>query len=169
MSKSKTATTITAAHRVKEFGSQFLHANGRILFCISYNVLLDHTCRAMVQCHLESESHGSRKRALLENKHAKKQATISSLFKKLAESSENSQLVTMELVDAFATANISLEKLDRPKLQVFIQCWLSMVNTLPIANSRRDVLFDMIFQSLKRTTYVPGITPALEFIDHIAH
>ncbi|XP_067875707.1 uncharacterized protein [Heterodontus francisci] len=124
MSKSKKATTITAAHRVKEFGSQILHAAGGILFCTSCNVSLDHTRRATVQRHLESESHRSRKRAsdtaLLENEHAKKQAPDSSL-KKSTESSENSQCVPLELVDAFASANIPLDKLDQPKLRLFIQ------------------------------------------------
>ncbi|XP_067875313.1 CGG triplet repeat-binding protein 1-like [Heterodontus francisci] len=70
------ATAITAAHRVKELGSPILHADGGILFCTSCNVSLDHTGWAMVQRHLQSESHRNRKRAfniaLLENDHTQK-------------------------------------------------------------------------------------------------
>ncbi|XP_067899179.1 CGG triplet repeat-binding protein 1-like [Heterodontus francisci] len=127
---------ITAAHRVKEFGSQILL--GGIQFCTSCNVSLDHTLRATVPRRLESESHRSRKRAsdtaLLENEHAEKQASISSLFKKLTEISENRQLVTMELENAFASANIPLKKLERPKLQVFIQSNVQNGACLPSAN-----------------------------------
>ncbi|XP_067894166.1 CGG triplet repeat-binding protein 1-like [Heterodontus francisci] len=142
MSKSKAATTITAAHRVKEFGSQILHADGGVLFCKGCSVSLDHMQQATVQGHFESESHRSRKRAsntaLLENAHAKKQATVSSLFKKSTESSENCQLVTMELVDAFASANIPLEKLHHPKLRVFIQRNAQNDSCLPSANKIRQ-------------------------------
>ncbi|XP_067894251.1 CGG triplet repeat-binding protein 1-like [Heterodontus francisci] len=123
MSKSKMVTTITSAHRVKEFGSQILHANGGILFCTSCNVLLVHIWQATIQCHLASESHHSKKRAsgttLLENKHTVNKQRFH-LFLRSQQSSENHQLITTELVDAFARANIQLEKLDHQSW-VFIQ------------------------------------------------
>ncbi|XP_067908364.1 CGG triplet repeat-binding protein 1-like [Heterodontus francisci] len=113
------STTITVACRLKEFGSQILHADGGILCCTNCNVLLDRTRQAMFHHHLEAEHHHSSKRAfntrLLQNEHAKKQATISSICKKLTESSENCQLVTLELVNAFASTNIPLKKLDQQR------------------------------------------------------
>ncbi|XP_067881356.1 uncharacterized protein [Heterodontus francisci] len=120
------------AHRVKAFGRQVLRADGGILFRSSCNVSLDHTRRAMVQQHLESNT------ALLENEHAKKQAIISSPFKKLTERSENRQLIAVELVDAFASADIPLEKLDHPKLRVFIQRHVQNGGFLPSANKLRQ-------------------------------
>ncbi|XP_067868695.1 uncharacterized protein [Heterodontus francisci] len=109
----------------------------------------NHTGWATVQHHLESESHHSRKRtsdtALLENEHTKNQATLSSLFKKSTESSENCQLVSLELVDAFASANIPLEKLDHPKLRVFIQRNVQNGGCLPSANKLQKDYLPKVF------------------------
>ncbi|XP_067884655.1 CGG triplet repeat-binding protein 1-like [Heterodontus francisci] len=143
------ATTITAAYQMKEFGRQILHADGGIMFCRSFNVSLNHTQQATVQHGLESKNHHSRKRAsdtaLPENKHANKQTTISSLFQKLTDSSENHQLVTMELVDAFASAHIPLDKPDHPKLWVFIQQNVQNVGCLPSANKLRQDYLPKVF------------------------
>uniref|UniRef100_H3B847 DUF659 domain-containing protein n=1 Tax=Latimeria chalumnae TaxID=7897 RepID=H3B847_LATCH len=134
-SKSKTSTTITAADRVKEFGSQILNADGGKLFCISCNISLDHTWRATVQRHLESESHRSRKRA----------ADSALLGNEDDKSSETHHLATTELVDAFASANIPLEKLDHPKLCEFIQRNVQNAGCLPSANKLRQDYLPKIF------------------------
>uniref|UniRef100_H3A8A2 HAT C-terminal dimerisation domain-containing protein n=1 Tax=Latimeria chalumnae TaxID=7897 RepID=H3A8A2_LATCH len=143
---SKTSRTITATDRVKEFGFQILNADGGKLFCTSCNISLDYTRRATVQRHLELECH-RRKRAadsaLLGN--VKKNKTIASLFKKTTESSETRHLATVELVDAFASANIPLEKLDHPKLREFIQRNVQNAGSLPSANKLRQDYLPKIF------------------------
>ncbi|XP_067915499.1 CGG triplet repeat-binding protein 1-like [Heterodontus francisci] len=63
----------------------------------------------------------------------KKRAMVSSLVKS-TESSEDLQLVIMEFVDAFPCANIPLEKLDHPKLRVFIQRNVQNGGCLPSEN-----------------------------------
>uniref|UniRef100_H3A0T3 CGG triplet repeat binding protein 1 n=1 Tax=Latimeria chalumnae TaxID=7897 RepID=H3A0T3_LATCH len=135
--KSKTSTTITAVDRVKEFGSQILNADGGKLFCTSCNILLDHTRRATVQHHLESKSHRSRKRAA--------DSALLGNEKKMTESSETCHLATMELVDALASANILLEKLDHPKLCEFIQWNVQNAGCLPSANKLRQDYLPKIF------------------------
>ncbi|XP_067890507.1 CGG triplet repeat-binding protein 1-like [Heterodontus francisci] len=121
---------------MKEFGSQILHAVGGILFCTSCNVSLDHTRRSTVQRHLESKSHRSREYPTPHcwKMNTQKKIIISPLFEKSTESSENRQLVTMELVDTFASSKIPLEKLDHPKLRVFIQRNVQNGDCLPSAN-----------------------------------
>ncbi|KAJ8403978.1 hypothetical protein AAFF_G00343280 [Aldrovandia affinis] len=70
-----------------------------------------------IQRHLESETHSSKKRACtdhtLQGDVAKKQKTISDLFKKLTESTDCRRLAPME----FTSANIPLGKLDLPKMR----------------------------------------------------
>uniref|UniRef100_A0A8C0FZ55 Uncharacterized protein n=1 Tax=Chelonoidis abingdonii TaxID=106734 RepID=A0A8C0FZ55_CHEAB len=127
-SKSK-ISMITAVDWVEQFGSQVLHANGDKLFCTSCHVSLDHTRRATH--HLNWEMH------CWETKR-KKNKTISSLSKKTTESSETRHLAIMELVDAFASADILLEKPDRPKLREFIQQNVQYAGCLPSANKLRQ-------------------------------
>ncbi|XP_067915769.1 CGG triplet repeat-binding protein 1-like [Heterodontus francisci] len=135
MRKLNMTTTITAAHGVKETGSQILH-DGGTQFCTSCNVALDHTQQATVQRHLQSESHHSRKRAsdtiLLKNKQAKKQATISSLKKSTAQKIIN--WLQWNLDFFLKSGKIPLAKLDHPKLRVFIQHNVQSGDYLPSAN-----------------------------------
>lgn len=156
MSKSKTSKNTTADDRAIEFGKNILHADGGKLFCTSCNVSLDHSRRATIQRHLESETHLNKKRAIEKEPQdgtIKKQKTISSMFKKTTESTESRHLATMELVEAFASANIPLEKLDHPKLRDYLQRNVKNAGGLPSANKlRQDYLpkvFDAQFEEVK--------------------
>src|SRR5277367_2065122 len=116
--RNKTATKVSAKDRVKEYSNTNLHESDGFLFCTPCNVQLDHIRKSVIDNHLKSHKHVEKKRKLDEStsaenaeKKLKRQETIHGMFKRQTDTSQATNLIHFEIVEAFASANIPLNKL----------------------------------------------------------
>lgn len=89
------------------------------LFCSCCNVTLDNSRKNTIDKHLLSLNH-VKKRKLQQDEEAikaKTQASIIGAFQRQTASRDARNVAHFELVEAFSSANIPLNKLDHPKLR----------------------------------------------------
>ncbi|KYO48427.1 hypothetical protein Y1Q_0022632 [Alligator mississippiensis] len=127
-----------------------LHADGDKLFCTTCNLTLDATRKGSINWHLEPEAHVERKAVTEADHQKKKQATMSSLFKKTTDSRLASKKAEFSLTEAFAAANILLEKLDHPELGDYLKNKCQMLAVFrELTKLHQDYLPAVIFSHAK--------------------
>src|SRR5437764_15477096 len=98
--------TITIDTRVRENPGEFRVDNG-ILFCNSCDHSVDWKRKSTIDDHLNSKTHKTKKN-FYENKQRQLQQTLVSSIS----SSESKRAIIHDLIEAFAIADIPLEKVD---------------------------------------------------------
>ncbi|EAT35507.1 AAEL012319-PA, partial [Aedes aegypti] len=143
--KMKKAVNISCEDRVKQYPKGVLHADAGQLFCSCCNVTLDNSRKNTIDKHLLSLNH-VKKRKFQQDEEAIK-------AKKQATSRDVGNVAHFELVEAFSSANIPLNKLDHPKLREHLQTNIKNIGQLPhSASLRKDYLpkvFDLNQEELK--------------------
>jgi len=83
----KKAENVSCEERARQYPKGTLHADSGKLFCSCCNITLDHTRKGAIDRHLESLVHVSKRKASeeLQNKKAKKQATVAGMFSRHTE------------------------------------------------------------------------------------
>ena len=168
MSNSKCAENVPPKQRVLQYSPGLLHCDETRLFCSICNVMIDHTRKASIDRHLQGIKHLARvpKRKLCSGgtddcsstpTAAKKQRT---LFQTAVRAEKHD--LSQELLDAWVSANIPIEKLDHPKIRTFIEKHVKNGGSVPTASRLRreniDHLFERKRESLvERLSQVPSI------------
>ncbi|XP_052562030.1 uncharacterized protein LOC120427632 isoform X1 [Culex pipiens pallens] len=145
--KMKTAVKITCVERAKQYPKGTLHADEGQLFCTSCNVTLDHTRKATIDKHLKSQIHiGKVQKQPKDVTHSvQKQTTVVSAFHKATASRDARNVSQFELVEAFASANIPLYKLDHPKLRDYLSRNVKNLGVLPQSTTLRSQVLPKVF------------------------
>ena len=92
---------------------------------------VDHVRKQTIVDHMKSQKHCER---------AKKRqaATIEAMQKRTIAASTYNEKVVLDIVEAFMSANIPLEKLDNPKMREFINRYVKAGTAIPKANQIRE-------------------------------
>lgn len=140
-----TAKHISCADRVQQYPKGALHTDGGKLFCSACNTTLDHTRKGTIEKHMQSKSH--RKKVVADDERSsKKQTTVAGVFKKATDSRDAKNEAQFELVEAFAAANIPLNKLDHPKLRDYLTKNVANLGQLPQASTLRNSILPKVFE-----------------------
>ena len=142
-------TTVTAYTRVEENPGDFRVDNG-ILFCNFCDHSVEWTRKSTVDDHLKSITH-TNKKSLHENKQRRLQQTLTSSFS----SFESKKIIIHDLVEAFAIADIPLEKVN--SLLGFFKKHCKEGGAIPQAATLRQSYVPQVFsvhlESLKTLFY----------------
>jgi len=135
----KTSTKITAADRVRDFGRDIFSSDGGLLFCKLCNKAVDYVRRDSIVDHIKSKRHRDRAEYHEKNEGppAKKATTIEGCFVRAAGASEVKEELCMDLVGAFAAADIPLEKVDNPSIRRFFEKHVKSGGSIPHYHSQR--------------------------------
>ena len=136
----KTSKHVTAADRVKEFGKENFHCDSGILFCTSCNKSIDHTRRQTIVDHSSSAKHKAAEKKRLNSCSdvpAKKQCTVSGLFKQQSIAKEHRSSVIHDFTSMLVQANIPLEKADHPAVRQFLSAHVLNGGAIPKADCLR--------------------------------
>ena len=147
----KIATNVSCTERAKQYPKGTLYADGGKLFCSTCNVTLDHTRKGTIDSNLDTPSHDAKQ--LIEETAvsvAKKQATISGVFKKLTEACELRNTAHFELVEVFTAANVPLNKIDHLKLNTYLKANISNLGSLPFSQQLRSHYLPKVFEMHKQ-------------------
>ncbi|GBC10765.1 hypothetical protein RclHR1_09890005 [Rhizophagus clarus] len=106
-------STVTAASRVREFPEDFFVDNGKLICCFCDHSINFQT-KNTITAHIGSKTHLRNKKEKKEQQIKKRQPTIQTILN----ASEIKKTVINNLVDAFVTTDIPLEKIDK------LQNWL---------------------------------------------
>ncbi|MGH0178115.1 UNVERIFIED_CONTAM: hypothetical protein FKN15_004901 [Acipenser sinensis] len=111
-SKTSQSKSISLSERTEQYPPGVLYTDGYNLFCTACNLSLDHTRKSTIDRHLSSEKHRKRKAEI------DSYETVASSKKR--KGNENYER-RFDLTEAFVCANITLEKIDNPKLCAFLK------------------------------------------------
>ncbi|GBC10065.1 hypothetical protein RclHR1_09300012 [Rhizophagus clarus] len=106
-------STVTAASHAREFPEDFFVDNGKLMYCFCDHSINFQT-KNTITAHIGSKTHLRNKKEKKEQQIKKRQPTIQTILN----ASEIKKTVINNLVDAFVTADIPLEKIDK------LQNWL---------------------------------------------
>jgi hypothetical protein len=143
MSKhSKSAVHVTPASRVAEFGSGTFVVEGGLLMCKICNITVDHIRRQTITDHLHSKRHSQQTAKRKADTDAgitpKRQTTLAGCSERQTTAGSAKEKLIVDLVQAFMSANIPLEKLDNPQLRAFIAANVKGGGDIPQANWLRE-------------------------------
>lgn len=148
--RNKTAVLVSPATRVLEFGTKLFCVEGTLLMCKVCNVAVDHVRKQSITDHIQSKKHVSRGQKREADVQAgdvpKRQTTMEGCMMRKNASSQANEKVTMDLVKAFMSANIPLEKLDNPQLREFLTVNVKSGGNIPLANTARATYVPKVFQ-----------------------
>ncbi|XP_019367613.1 PREDICTED: CGG triplet repeat-binding protein 1-like [Gavialis gangeticus] len=111
---SKAIKYVSALDRARQYPAGTLQADGGRVFCASCSVTLDALRKTNIDRYLESEAHMKWKAVAEAESQSKKQATMSSLFKRTTESSLQRHEAAFSPRGGFMAADIPREKVDHP-------------------------------------------------------
>ena len=150
--RNKTAVNITPAQRVTEFGKDTFCVEGGLLWCKVCDVPVHHVRRQTVVDHVRSQKHESKRakrQAEMDASTAgpapKRQATITGTHHRATEASAAKEKLILDLVQAFMSANIPLDKLDNPKMHEFLNASVKGGGGVPQANTLRECFVPKIY------------------------
>ena len=148
----KIATNVSCTERAKQYPKGTLYADGGKLFCSTCNVTLDRTRKGTIDSNLDTPSHDAKQKLIEETavSVAKKQATISGVFKKLTEACELRNTAHFELVEVFTAANVPLNKIDHLKLNTYLKANISNLGSLPFSQQLRSHYLPKVFEMHKQ-------------------
>lgn len=142
-----TAKNISCAERAGQYPRGTLHTDGGKLFCSACNTTLDHSRKGTIDKHLQSKSHLAKAQKQADSEQSsKKQTTVAGVFQKATSSRDAKNVAQFELVEAFAAANIPLNKLDHPKLRNYLTKNVSNLGQLPQASTLRSSILPKVFE-----------------------
>src|SRR5277367_5897219 len=134
---SKKAKYISAKDRVTFYPKGTLHENGGLLFCSACNVSIDYVQKSTIDNHLKCATHLGKKEKLVTQSRPVLQSSIESGFKKTTESKAARNALVLDLVHAFGSADIPLEKLDNLALRTFLNTHVVNGGSIPTASRLR--------------------------------
>jgi len=140
--QNKTSVNVTPAQCVTEFGKEKFCVQGGLLWCKICDVPVDHVQQQTIADHVLSKKHKTRL-----GKHEasdaasdagpapKRQLTVVGCRERMTEVSAAKKKLVLNLVDAFMSANIPLEKLDNAKMREFLDTSIKGSGGVPLANT----------------------------------
>ena len=112
MSRSKIGHLITAADRVKEFGSDVFETNSNKLFCRYCCKIVGHDRRQTITDHLQSKQHKEKC-----ERPQKKQRLLETAFQATAASAKAKEDITLAYLKTLVATNTPIEKTDHPQVR----------------------------------------------------
>ena len=112
MSRSKIGHLITAANRVKEFGSDVFETNRNKLFCKYCCKIVEHDRRQTVTDHLQSKRHKEKC-----ERPQKKQRLLQTAFQATTASAKAKEDITLAYLKTLVATNTPIEKADHPQVR----------------------------------------------------
>ena len=144
-SRNKSAVNVTPTQRVAEFGSKTFCVEGGLFWCKVCDVPVDHVRKQTISDHVQSAKHKAKNNKRQQQDEtgagapsAKRQATITGCQERMTEASAAKEKLVLNLVEAFMSANIPLEKLDNPKMREFVNTSIKGGGGVPLANTLRE-------------------------------
>lgn len=148
--RSKSAVHVTPASRVAEFGSRTFVVEGGLLMCKICNLTLDHIRRQTITDHLQSKRHSEqsakRKVEVDAGVTPKRQTTLAGCKERQTAASAAKEDLVVDLVRAFMSANIPMEKLNNPQLRNFFSANVRGGGDIPQANWLREHYVPKVFE-----------------------
>jgi len=148
----KTSVNVTPAQHVTEFGKDTFCVEGDLLWCKVCDVPVHHVRRQTVLDHVRSQKHDSKRAKRQAEMDAsstgpapKCQATITGAHQRVTAASAAKEKLVLDLVEAFMSANIPLDKLDNPKLREFLKTSVKGGGGVPLANQLRECYVPKIY------------------------
>ena len=115
---------LTAKDRAREYPT-ILYEDGGLLFCRPCNITINHVRSSTIKDHFACNKHITKKREYDQRNEPetsrKKQATLDSVILSKTESSRARNELLVDVVEAFASANIPLERLNNPAVKSFLE------------------------------------------------
>ncbi|GES84761.1 transcription factor E2F6 isoform X1 [Rhizophagus clarus] len=144
-------STVTAASRVREFPEDFFVDNGKLICCFCDHSINFQT-KNTITAHIGSKTHLRNKKEKKEQQIKKRQPTIQTILN----ASEIKKTVINNLVDAFVTTDIPLEKID--KLQNWLRENCNEGGFIPISVAlHRDYLPKLFEDHLVHVDYLENV------------
>ncbi|EDO50027.1 predicted protein, partial [Nematostella vectensis] len=129
-----------AADRAKKYTSETFHVDNKLLFCSTFNIVVDHLRKSKVDKHLQSNSHFEKK----SRADKFKQQTVNTAFQCKTEPQLEKAKVCQEWLRACTAANILLHKSDNAFLRTFLNTRVVNGGAIPKASQLRDYyMFDV--------------------------
>ena len=136
------AVHITAKYRVSQYPG-VLHADNRLLFCSTCNVVFDHVRKSVIDKHIESSAH--QKKLNQTNNHGKQQ-TIKTAFEcKIGPQLEKVK-VCQDWIKACTAANVPLYKSDNPVMRKVLNTRVVNGGAIPKASQLHDYYLLDVYQ-----------------------
>ncbi|EDO50025.1 predicted protein, partial [Nematostella vectensis] len=126
--------------QIEQKSIQVEHVDNKLLFCSTFNIIVDHLRKSKVDKHLQSNSHFEKKSRADEFK----QQTVNTAFQCKTEPQLEKAKVCQEWLRACTAANIPLHKSDNALLRTFLNTRVVNGGAIPKASQLRDYyLFDV--------------------------